>query len=156
MHSRPQRCHSCRIAPGECHARPWSAYDGAMRRPRPASRVRGGAGDFSNRLVRRAASYRAGDCVCHAHRLPFLTLSFLSAATAMVAIALPYAPFAGRFVPLHWQIMTGLRLITATYLLVFELTKQWFVRWDRVHGKVPKKGSQSGRARFDAADVSIE
>lgn len=33
----------------------------------------GGAGDFSNRLVRRAASYRAGDCVCHAHRLPFLT-----------------------------------------------------------------------------------
>lgn len=74
----------------------------------------------------------------------------------MVAIALPYAPFAGRFVPLHWQIMTGLRLITATYLLVFELTKQWFVRWGPGSWEGPEERLSSRRARFDAADVSIE
>ncbi|NRP74795.1 Magnesium-transporting ATPase, P-type 1 [Ensifer psoraleae] len=60
-------------------------------------------------------------------------LSFLTLTTAIVAVALPYAPFAEYFgfVPLPWPIMAGLLLITMMYLLSSEFTKLRFVRWDR-------------------------
>ncbi|WP_050578938.1 magnesium-translocating P-type ATPase [Sinorhizobium medicae] len=75
---------------------------------------------------------------CFWRSKPSLLLSFLTVATAVLAIAIPYAPFAGYFgfVPLPWPIMTGLLLITVLYLMASEITKYWFLRWDnRVHGR---------------------
>jgi P-type Mg2+ transporter len=69
---------------------------------------------------------------------PGRLLVLLTLTTAVVAVALPYSPFAGwfGFVPLPWPIMTGMLLITVMYLVSSEVTKHWFVRWDSlVHGK---------------------
>ena len=69
---------------------------------------------------------------CFWRSKPSRLLSFLTVATAVLAIAIPYAPFAGYFglVPLPWPIMTGLLLITVLYLMASEITKHWFLWWD--------------------------
>ena len=63
----------------------------------------------------------------------------LSLAVSIIAVALPYTPVAAWFglVPLPWQIMAGLGLITALYLGASETAKYWFFRHEgqRRHGK---------------------
>ncbi|CEO91813.1 putative magnesium-translocating P-type ATPase (plasmid) [Sinorhizobium fredii HH103] len=82
--------------------------------------------------------------------LPFLTLT-----TAIAAVALPYSPFAGYFgfVPLPWPLMTGLLLITVTYLLASELTKHWFTRWDsRLHRRSYDPAARASRRALRRPD----
>ncbi|ANT53853.1 magnesium-translocating P-type ATPase [Mesorhizobium amorphae CCNWGS0123] len=75
---------------------------------------------------------------------PSLLLAWLTLAVAVVAIAIPYVPFAGRFgfVPLPLPVLVGLVAITALYLLASETTKRWF--FDRESRHPPR--SRAGRA----------
>ncbi|WP_296069970.1 magnesium-translocating P-type ATPase [uncultured Agrobacterium sp.] len=59
---------------------------------------------------------------------PGLVLSGLTFAIALLAVALPYLPYASSFgfVPLPLPVMLGLGGITALYLMVSEATKQLF------------------------------
>ena len=58
---------------------------------------------------------------------PSLLLAGLAIGVGVVAIAIPFAPFAGwfGFVPLATPVLAGLLTITALYVLVSELTKSW-------------------------------
>ena len=64
---------------------------------------------------------------------PSPLLVWLTLAVAIVAIILPYVPFAGwfGFVPLPLPVLAGLVAITGLYLVVSEATKRWFFSHDR-------------------------
>ncbi|ESY77385.1 magnesium transporter [Mesorhizobium sp. LNHC221B00] len=59
---------------------------------------------------------------------PSPLLAWLTLAVGIVAIAIPYLPFAAwfGFVPLPLPVLAGLASITALYLLASEATKRWF------------------------------
>ncbi|TJW09393.1 MAG: magnesium-translocating P-type ATPase [Mesorhizobium sp.] len=59
---------------------------------------------------------------------PSRLLAWLTLAVAVVAIVIPYMPFAAwfGFVPLPLPILAGLLAITALYLMASEATKRWF------------------------------
>ncbi|WP_246135861.1 magnesium-translocating P-type ATPase [Mesorhizobium intechi] len=59
---------------------------------------------------------------------PSPLLAWLTLAVAIVAIMIPYLPFAAwfGFVPLPLPVLAGLVAITALYLLASEATKRWF------------------------------
>jgi Mg2+-importing ATPase len=59
---------------------------------------------------------------------PSRLLSSLTLAVAVLALSLPYLPFAGwlGFLPLPPLAIAGIVTITLTYMAVSELTKQWF------------------------------
>ncbi|PTE06982.1 magnesium-translocating P-type ATPase [Mesorhizobium helmanticense] len=59
---------------------------------------------------------------------PSPLLAWLTLAVAVVAIVIPYIPFAARFgfVPLPLPVLVGLVAITAAYLFASEVTKRWF------------------------------
>lgn len=59
---------------------------------------------------------------------PSCLLTWLSLATLVLAIAVPYLPFVDwfGFVPLPPFVLAGLLVITVLYLLASELTKRWF------------------------------
>jgi Mg2+-importing ATPase len=69
-------------------------------------------------------------------RLPLLRstpaplLVALTAAVAIVALALPYLPFAGLFgfAPLPWKVLASLLLVSAAYVAAAELAKRHFIR----------------------------
>ncbi|KRB23139.1 MULTISPECIES: magnesium-translocating P-type ATPase [Mesorhizobium] len=71
---------------------------------------------------------------------PSPLLVWLTLAVAIVAIVLPYVPFAGwfGFVPLPFRALAGLVAITGLYIVVSEATKRWFFshgsRFSRRHG----------------------
>ena len=54
-------------------------------------------------------------------------------AVALVALLLPYLPFAGLigFVPLPWPLLLAILAITGLYILATELAKGWFYRRNR-------------------------
>ncbi|RUZ34987.1 cation transporting ATPase C-terminal domain-containing protein, partial [Mesorhizobium sp. M7A.F.Ca.US.003.02.1.1] len=59
---------------------------------------------------------------------PSPLLAWLTLAVGVVAITIPYLPFAAwfGFVPLPLPVLAGLVAITALYLLASEATKRWF------------------------------
>ncbi|PBB67290.1 magnesium-translocating P-type ATPase [Mesorhizobium sp. WSM4312] len=59
---------------------------------------------------------------------PSPLLAWLTLAVGIIAIMIPYLPFAAwfGFVPLPLPVLAGLIAITALYLLVSEATKRWF------------------------------
>ncbi len=75
-------------------------------------------------------------------------LTRLSAATAVVAVALPYSPVAQwlGFVPLPIPIVGGLLGITFVYLATTEAAKRAFFayerRWHHAHGRLPRRASR--------------
>ncbi|HHY48766.1 MAG TPA: magnesium-translocating P-type ATPase [Alphaproteobacteria bacterium] len=66
---------------------------------------------------------------------PSRPLAWLSLAVLLLAVAIPYLPFAGwlGFVPLPPFVMAGLLVITVLYLLASEATKHWFFKREQ-HG----------------------
>ena len=70
---------------------------------------------------------------------PSSLLAWLSLATLVLAIAVPYLPFAGwfGFVPLPPFVLAGLLLITVLYLLASEATKRWFFNREASRAPVP-------------------
>ncbi|KQV36676.1 magnesium-translocating P-type ATPase [Rhizobium sp. Root1204] len=63
-------------------------------------------------------------------------LSSMTLAIALLAVAIPYLPFADwfGFVPLPLSVMLGLVAITMMYLIVSEATKRWFFAREQHHG----------------------
>ncbi len=59
---------------------------------------------------------------------PGILLAWLSLATFLLAVAIPYLPFAGwfNFIALPPFVMAGVLVITVLYLLASEATKRWF------------------------------
>jgi Mg2+-importing ATPase len=68
---------------------------------------------------------------------PSRVLALLTLGTAMLAIAIPYLPYADwfGFVPLPLPVMAGLVAITALYLAASEVTKRWFFTREQRHGR---------------------
>jgi P-type Mg2+ transporter len=66
---------------------------------------------------------------------PSPVLAWLTLAVAVVALVIPYMPFAARFgfVPLPLSVLVGLIAITAFYLLASEVTKRWFFDHESRH-----------------------
>lgn len=66
---------------------------------------------------------------------PSPLLAWLTLAVAVVAIVIPYVPFAAYFgfVPLPLPVLVGLVAITALYLLASEVTKRWFFDHEKHH-----------------------
>ncbi|WP_256754595.1 magnesium-translocating P-type ATPase [Mesorhizobium sp. Mes31] len=71
---------------------------------------------------------------------PSPLLAGLTLAVAIVAIVIPYVPFAAYFgfVPLPLPVLVGLVAITALYLLASEVTKRWFFDHEKHHSHRPR------------------
>jgi Mg2+-importing ATPase len=78
---------------------------------------------------------------------PSPVLAWLTLAVAVVAIVIPYMPFAARFgfVPLPLSVLVGLIVITAFYLLASEVTKRWFFDHESRHSHRARAGRAIGR-----------
>ncbi|WP_258051802.1 magnesium-translocating P-type ATPase [Mesorhizobium sp. INR15] len=80
---------------------------------------------------------------------PSPLLAWLTLGVGVVAIAVPYLPFAAwfGFVPLPLPVLAGLVAITTLYLLASEATKRWFFRQEsrqphRKRGQMIERGTK--------------
>ncbi|CAN7584915.1 magnesium-translocating P-type ATPase [Mesorhizobium amorphae] len=73
---------------------------------------------------------------------PSPLLAWLTLGVGVVAIMIPYLPFAAwfGFVPLPLPVLAGLVAITALYLLASEATKRWFFRQERRQSRRKRAG----------------
>ena len=85
------------------------------------------------------------------HSRPSRLLAGLGLCVGVVAIAIPYAPFASwfGFVPLPGSVLSGLLAITALYVVVSEVTKSWLF----AHGS---QGKPKQKAGLKSAPGSID
>ncbi|WP_246707134.1 magnesium-translocating P-type ATPase [Mesorhizobium sp. NZP2077] len=85
---------------------------------------------------------------------PSPLLAWLTLAVGVVAIMIPYLPFAAwfGFVPLPLPVLAGLVAITALYLLASEATKRWFFGQEKRQSLRKKAGQlvQSGSKPHEA------
>lgn len=77
---------------------------------------------------------------------PGRLLAWLSLAVLLLAVAVPYLPFAGwfGFVPLPPFVMGGVLAITLLYLAASEMTKHWFFRREERRTQRPRAANASG------------
>lgn len=80
---------------------------------------------------------------------PSPLLSSLTFGVALLAIAIPYLPFAGwlGFVPLPAPALAGIIAITGLYLIVSETTKRWFFERERHRRSSHRSAAWSGAKR---------
>lgn len=78
---------------------------------------------------------------------PSRLLAGLALGVSVIAIAIPYAPFANwfGFVPLPGPVLAGLLAITALYVLVSEITKSWLF----AHGSRGKRRRKATGTHLD-------
>ena len=83
---------------------------------------------------------------------PSRLLAGLALCVGVIAVALPYAPFASwfGFVPLPGLVLAGLLAITALYVLVSEVTKSWLF----AHGSRGKRRRKAIGPHLDRATTS--